>query len=268
MKADLHIHTTVSDGRMDPAEAVRLAGERGLEAIALTDHDTDAGYTMLAQLEPVRVAVLPGVEMDTRLDGAAVEILVYGHRPGEGPLAGLLAEVAGRRRRRAEIMWPALRRGLGVELPPVESLFPPPRRVLTRPQIAESLVDSRLLPDFGAALEVVAAYDPGFDPPGAEEAIRAARASGGRCVLAHPLQIEGMGLEALLRRLAGWGLEGVEVDYPYADPAHRRGTAGVRRLAREIGLFETGGSDAHRPEEIGRVTVELPEPLRGLVPGK
>lgn len=266
MKADLHIHTTVSDGRVEPAEAVRLAAGRGIGVVALTDHDTDAGLSLAGAAGFLPAAVLPGVEVDTRLDGRAVEILVYGHRPGEGPLAGMLAGIAERRRRRAEIVWTSLRRGLGAELPPLSVLFPPTRRVVTRPQMAECLVEAGLLPHLEGALEAVAAYDPGFGPPSTEEAFRAAKASGGRCVLAHPLQLKGMDLEALLRRLAGWGLDGVEAAYPYADPADRERTAEVASLARALGLFETGGSDAHAAEEIGRVTVELPEALRALVP--
>jgi len=263
LRADLHVHTTVSDGAVEPLEALRLAAERGLGALALTDHDTDAAHAALrAEGDSLPLALIPGVELDTRLRGMAVEILVYGHRVGEGPLARMLSGIGARRRRRAEIIWQSVRRGLGAELPPLSVLYPSPRAVVTRPQMAECLFASGLAPHLEGALEMVAAYDPGFAPPETPEAMAAAQASGGLCVLAHPLQLAGGDLPALLRELAGWGLAGVEVDYPYADPGAVSRIEEVRSLAGESGLFATGGSDSHLPEEIGRLSVELPAPLR------
>ena len=173
MKADLHIHTTVSDGLTGPVEALRLAASLGIDVVAITDHDTDAALPLLGEAGALPVAVLPGVEMDTRLDGLPLEILVYGHRVGAEPLAGMLAGAAGRRSRRAEILWTALRRALGAELPPLSALLPPPRRVITRPQMVDCLLEARVLPHRQGAREAVAFYDPGFDPPSTEEAFRA-----------------------------------------------------------------------------------------------
>ncbi|MEK6711524.1 MAG: PHP-associated domain-containing protein [Nitrospinota bacterium] len=267
MKADLHIHTTVSDGLTGPVEALRLAASLGIDVVAITDHDTDAALPLLGEAGALPVAVLPGVEMDTRLDGLPLEILVYGHRVGAEPLAGMLAGAAGRRSRRAEILWTALRRALGAELPPLSALLPPPRRVITRPQMVDCLLEARVLPHRQGAREAVAFYDPGFDPPSTEEAFRAAKASGGLCVLAHPLQVGGADPKALIERLAGMGLDGVETAYPYAAPADQARAAEVAAWAGRLGLIGTGGSDAHRAEEIGRVTVELPEALRARLLG-
>ena len=111
-------------------------------------------------------------------------------------------------------------------------------------------------------MEIVTAYDPGFDPPSAAEAISAAKASGGLAVLAHPLQLMAVNLSKLIEELVGVGLAGIEGSYPYSREEDIRRADEIEALATDYHLFMTGGSDAHRPEEIGRCKVELPGAIK------
>lgn len=257
MPADLHAHSTASDGVLAPAELVRAAQAAGLTALALTDHDTVEGLPE-ASAEAARLGLrlVPGVELSTDATGREVHILGYfchGDRP---PLAHLLAEMRAARWQRLERMVAALAEaGVRLELERVAALAG--GGAAGRAHVARALVEA------GHAGSVEEAFQrflvrgrPGYVPRRKlhpADAVRAVVAAGGVAVLAHPGLI---GDDEVIPALRSAGLGGIEVYYPAHTPGQ---VAHYARLAGELGLVATGGSDFHgrgeRWGDLGSVTV-------------
>lgn len=265
MAADLHVHTTASDGTLTPAEAVRAAITAGLTAVAITDHDTTAGLAPAAEAaraaeQPIRV--VPGVEVNTDavIDGRTREVHVLGYLfdPSSPSLEAELQRLRLARYERAKQILKKLERlKLPVSFARVEEIAA--GGPLGRPHIAQALVEAGYA---GSVLEAFRLYL-GIGKPAyverykltPEEAVRLIRAAGGAAVLAHPRLI---GEESIIAPLVAAGLAGIEARYP----EHSRGqTRRYSALARRYGLVVTGGSDAHGPgfperEAIGGVRVD------------
>ena len=103
MRADLHVHSSASDGTDRPAEVMRRAALAGLDVVALTDHDTVAGHAE-ARAAARPVALLPGMELSCRLDGRSLHMLAYLFDPGQPILAAELARIRDDRVLRARAM--------------------------------------------------------------------------------------------------------------------------------------------------------------------
>lgn len=243
---DLHIHTTESDGTCTPAEVVRLARARGLRAVAITDHDTAAGYPEAAgEGERLGVEVVPGIEISTELRGP-VHILGYFIDPSSPALAPVLDWVIRDRDERNRKMAAHMAAdGLPIDYDAMRHRF---GAAIGRPHFAELLVE------LGLARDVKDAFDryvekgrPYFERRHfltLEQSIRCICASGGLAVLAHPFQyrLEDSGLRELIETAKGFGLAGMECRYSGYDEAQ---TAQLLALAREYDLLPTGGSDFH-----------------------
>lgn len=240
--ADLHMHTTASDGTLAPAEMVRLAAAQGLEAIAITDHDTIAGLPEAEEAgRALGLTVIPGVELSCEVPGAEVHLLGFLCNWNHGPLQELLAAMRGGRRRRAEESVRKLAAaGYAISLDEVLRLG---GESVGRPHIAHVLVAA------GHATSVKEAFDrflvrgrvgyvprPRLSPT---EAIQAVRAAGGVPVVAHPGLIGNDDWVTAAISAGAMGLEAYHSDHTpaqcqrYADWARRRG------------LLITGGSDSH-----------------------
>ncbi len=246
MIADLHTHSTASDGQYRPGELVRLARARGLELLALTDHDTVDG---LAEAEEAAAAaglrVLRGVELGAA-EYSHLHILGYGFDPaGLVPLCQKLK--AGRDERKYRILDFLGEKGLALTLAEVEAIAG--GDIIARPHFAQAMVRRGYV---GSNRE---AFDRYLDTEefrrkvkrfkaDAETCIETIRSAGGRASLAHPYQIglEDGPLEELVRRLAGYGLDAIECYYPRHTPAQERF---YLHLAEKYGLHITGGSDFH-----------------------
>ncbi len=257
---DLHTHSVHSDGVHPPAEVVARAAAAGLAGLALTDHDTTAGWAEAATAaEAAGLAFLGGIELSTEQDGKSVHVLGYGLDPADPALVAELRRLTGERRRRAEVMLARLEGlGVSVDLAAVEAIAGD--AAIARPHLAEALVAAGHVADAREAFDVylgdgAAAYEPkrALAP---EDGVRLIVAAGGVAVLAHPgldRGCEGQPVStALLDRLVAAGLAGVESDHPGHDtPTRDR----WRSLAADRGLAATGGSDYHGrydDEEIGR----------------
>jgi len=246
MKADLHLHTTVSDGTRTPEEITALAAAQGFDHIALTDHDCVEGIAAAKKAgAELGVNVIPAVELSC---GASREIHILGY--GLDPRNEALNAYCARRREsrigRCREMCALLARiGKPVGFERVLELS---GGVVGRPHIARAMVEA------GHVHSVREAFDryltpgkPGFVPREsvrAEEAIGVIRKAGGVAVLAHPMELK-MGETSLLSLVAEWkeqGLAGLEVYHPSAANNH---AAFLLRLARREGLLVTGGSDYH-----------------------
>ncbi len=271
---DLHVHSNASDGSLPPREVVRLARERGLAALALTDHDTIQGLPeALAAGADFGVEVIPGVEISAKHPGGSMHILGYFLDSQSETLAGRLAVLQqARRDRNPQIIAKLNALGIPLTLEQVAAISGAGQ--MGRPHIARALYEAGYVPSIQAAFDLYLnnrgkAYVGKFRfPP--DEAIAMIREAGGVAVLAHPFTLnhpDPEALRVLLAGLAAMGLAGVECYYPEHTPEQE---ALYLRLARELDLAVTGGSDFHgdnKPEvALGRVNVQ-PKLTYDLVAG-
>lgn len=253
MSVELHCHTTASDGTLTPEELIALAVRRGLEAIAITDHDTTAAFQpATAAAAPYRLEVIPAIEINAEVGGLDVHVLGYYLDPSHAGLQQALTGLQEARVRRAHEMVELLA-SLGAPLEYERVQHFAAGDSVGRPHVARALVEAGHVKDLPDAFErYLATGKPGYVPRrnlGPAEAIRLIREAGGVAVLAHPGLI---GDETMTERLVPAGLQGLEVHYPQHPPLLREHYAA---LAARLGLVVTGGSDYHGPEH--RHNVEL-----------
>jgi len=274
-RIDLHTHSNRSDGTFEPAEVVRLAAERALDVVALTDHDTTDGLAQAFTTgSGVGVEVVPGVEFSAEFDGQSVHVLCYWMDPQDAALQLELRRLREDRFRRGELMVGKLRDlGLPVGFERVRAIAGD--ATIVRPHIAQAMVEAgvvasekeafeRYIGDGGPAHVAKHALDP-------VNAVALIDGAGGVCALAHPgmwgdqssVPVE------LIERMAAAGMRGLEVDHPDHTPEMRER---YRTVAGRLGLIATGGSDCHgtRYDPV-RLGTSLCEPeafaaLRALAP--
>jgi predicted metal-dependent phosphoesterase TrpH len=248
VRADLHTHSSVSDGTEPPAVVVRRGAEAGLDVIALTDHDTVAGQREAASALPPGMVLLPGAELSCRLEGHSVHLLAYLFDPEHDELAGEMAEIRESRLFRARTMVDKLA-GLGVPVTWEQVSEIAGGGVVGRPHIARAMIDA------GVVASIDKAFTPEWIGPGGPayvsryaldpaRAIRLVRAAGGVSVLAHPRGVgRGWHIPAdVIAELAQGGLAGIEVNHPQHDERERER---LGELARTLRLIPSGGSDDH-----------------------
>ena len=248
MKADLHMHSTASDGQFTPEEVVRLAAEAGTQILALTDHDSAEGVPRaLEAAQRIGVLLIPGIEMGCSCGlSREVHILGYGVDPAHELFVRHCSEKAERRQARAAAMVERLNEaGVAIRLEDVVAMA---RGVVSRTHIARALVDA------GYANSAPAAFDKYLKPgkcgyvPRPEfrvsEAIDIIQRTGGVAVLAHPMELamSDANMESLICEWKSQGLAGMEVYHPSTGNQHVPFLLG---LARREGMLVTGGSDFH-----------------------
>ena len=253
MPVDLHVHTSASDGTEEPGLVVIKAAKIGLEAVAITDHDTVDG--ILPALEAGRelpIEVVPGVELSTEDNKKEIHLLGYFLDHSSPELRAHLERLRAHRAERALKMVRNLNE-MGIPLSP-ESVFAEAGRAAPgRPHIARALVKEGFAANPGEAFDRYLgkespAYVPRFkySPP---EAVQLIIRAGGVPVLAHPGLADCDDLVPVLVRA---GLMGLEVYYPAHSPSQ---VEHYLFICRKFGLISTGGSDYHGPgqEEHGRL---------------
>ncbi|MGH9583593.1 MAG: PHP domain-containing protein [Bryobacteraceae bacterium] len=261
---DLHTHTTESDGTLTPEELARLASEIGLDALAVTDHDTVAGFEKAAAAaQGTGLQVVRGIELNSRLnlaEGGHRAAHLLGYFPCGEPLGGFvqwLEEQCRERSRRNEKLVESLRdRGVEITLEEVETRG---KALAGRVHFARVLVDKGYAADIENAFRKLLGEDaPSFvdrQSYTAEETVRMIRSGGGIPVVAHPirLSLDQATERRVFERLRKAGLAGLEVYHSEHSP---RAQTHYRRLAEELELIPTGGSDFHgrvKPgTELGR----------------
>ena len=248
--ADLHAHTTASDGDFSPEQLVLAARSAGIRVVAVTDHDTTAGVgparaAAAALPRPGRPEVVCGVEISAEFEGREVHLLGLLVRPDDPALTAALADVCASRRDRFRdyvAHLPALRgaAAAGLDRLTEEATASPGRRhvagLLVRVGAAKSPGEA-----FRAFLAPVAAgvRPKRLIPVG--HAIRLVRGAGGVAALAHPPADCD---EAVLGRLRDLGMRAVEANHPAHGYEHRDR---LHRWAARLDLAVTGGSDTHGP---------------------
>jgi 3',5'-nucleoside bisphosphate phosphatase len=262
---DLHTHTTASDGSVSPPDLIRLALEHGLEALAITDHDTlegaDEGAVVAAELG---MELIVGIELSTRFEPNLVDLIqpwlggrripsihLLGYFLGDAPPASFRSWILGhqesRRKRNVELVEKLRGFGFDITLAEVSKLG---GKLTGRPHFAEFLLRKGYVKNRQEAFDLYLADTAQAaverDEPGLLESIQMLRESFGMPVLAHPVRLplgdHPEGLRALLAVLCSAGLQGLEVWHSEHSPAQQ---ALYEDLARSFGLEATGGSDFH-----------------------
>ncbi len=233
---DLHVHSTASDGEYAPSEVLRRAAEAGLSAIALTDHDTLGGMPEAEDAgERFGVQVVAGCEFSASAPWGELHLLGYFLQPDDADLLEFLQEQRDRRAARAERIVARLR-DIGVSLD-MRAVRLQAGGAIGRPHVARALVGAGHVGDPQEAFDrYLGRGRPAFvakDLPTTEEVCRVVRAVGG---------VTSRATRRSLSRLKREGVDGVEVRHP----SHSRETAGrIMRLAEELDMVVTGGSDWH-----------------------
>lgn len=243
-RIDLHTHTTMSDGVLQPEALVAAAYDAGVRVLAVTDHDTLAGVRRLLRGPlPADLMLIPGVEINTVAD-QELHVLGLGVDPEDEAFEAALARQREARRTRFALALQRLRAaGVGVD-EHIQSLGVDDEQALGRPTLARALVAAGHAATVDEAFErYLVPGSPGFVPRqglGPPDTIRAIRAAGGLAVLAHLWDAERR-LD-LLRELELTGLRGLEVYHVTFLPPE---VAVLERIAREHRLVATGGTDYH-----------------------
>ena len=251
MRIDLHTHSTASDGTLRPAELVLAAADAGLDVVALTDHDTTAGWDEAAAATPAGCTLVPGAELScvTRVDGRRISLhlLAYLFDRTEPTFAAARAHLRDSRLGRARrIVDHMTADGLPVTWAAVQDLSR--GATVGRPHIARALVQagaaSTVDEAFARLLNSSSSYYVPKDDMDAFAAVRAVKAAGGVSVFAHPLArrrgpVVG---DDVIVALAKAGLGGLEVDHTDQNDAER---VHLRGLAADLHLVATGSSDFH-----------------------
>lgn len=241
-RADLHCHSTCSDGTCSPKELLLLAKEKGLSALSITDHDTIAAYTdsLIAESKKIGVKLLMGVEFSTRHKNIPVHILGYGYQNTEDLLAFCDKHQERRWNRNRAILEKLRRLSIIIE---ESELGDPNDRTIGRPHIAEILVKKRYVTSIQEAFdryigEKKPCFDPGvnFTP---EETIEVIHKAGGKAFIAHPHLIKKGKIE---RELLEMEFDGIECYYGLFHSGQEKRWL---KIAEEQGLLISGGSDFH-----------------------
>ena len=249
--ADLHVHTTASDGDYTPSQVVALAKAARLSAVAVTDHDSLAGVgDAVTAGRQLGTEVIPGAELTAEFRGREFHILGLFLRLDDVRLTAALADVCDRRRERFRRFLAALETR-AVRFPEgMADLFEQRSVSLGRRHVATMLVNAGMartrFDAFRRYLDPAATDVPPTHRTPAADVIRLIRDAGGVPSLAHPPDDITDETLLALRRL---GLAAVEAVFPAAAVAR---TARVREAAARVGLAVTGGSDCHGPDPAGR----------------
>lgn len=245
---DLHLHSSASDGTLSPAELARAAREAGVSAAALTDHNTIRGVEKYMEAaSALGLEGIPGVELACDYKDREVHILgLFLPRRSWDVIRSWLAGWEEGKRISNRLLEQRLRAaGIAVSLEEMAVRYPGSR--INRVHFARELCRLGVCADIRRAFAEYLGEDGGYYTPAprptAEEALRAIRSWGGVPVLAHPpINVSREEIPAYLAWARERGAAAAEVYYSgYDRETHER----MKRLCREAGLRESGGSDFH-----------------------
>jgi len=251
MRIDLHCHSSASDGTNTPAELVAAGRAAGLDVLAITDHDTTAGWAEAVAALPQRMSLVRGMELSCESVSETgrrvpVHLLAYLFDPEHPELAAELVRLRGERTRRLRTMAQRMADdGLPVE---PEAVLANAGPSAGRPHLARALVDAGVVESVGAAFDTLLSSRGGYyvhkeDVP-VRRGVELVAAAGGVSLLAHcRAHVRGATLtEDAIAELVPLGLGGLEVEHMDHSAADRDR---LGALAAELGLLTTGSSDYH-----------------------
>lgn len=267
-RADLHTHSTYSDGVLTPQQLVHLAYQRGVRVLALTDHDITDGLPEAFQAAKAYpdLTLIPGIEMSTDVPGNEVHILGYFIDYQDEAFQAELAHMRNSRLERGRRMAEKLTQ-LGMPLSWARVQEIAGVGAVGRPHLAQAMVERGYVSSINEAFDrYLGRNGPAYverEKKSPEEVVAMLMGVGGLCVLAHPRELE---LSELLIRLKEAGLVGLEV---YYQDYSRQDIERLLALARQFDLLPLGGSDYHGlggPQQREPGDIPLPEePVRRLL---
>ena len=274
---DLHVHSTYSDGTLNPQELIRLAAETGVEALALCDHNTVAGLPeFLAAAEGSGIEAIPGVEFSTDFGERELHILGLFIQPQHYSAVTALVNELWQRKEQSNLLLIQRLDGAGIHLDYETIKSQTPGGQVNRAVIAAEMVRLGYCSSVKEAFSKWLSQKHGFFVPpkrlDALQTIGFIKSIGAVAVLAHPfLNLDPDGLRQFLPLAKEHGLDGMEVYYSKFDG---KATALAAELAQEFHLLPSGGSDFHgtnKPDTFlgtGRANLCIPpvilENLRSL----
>ena len=252
---DLHSHTDQSDGTFTPAELVGEAMKLGLEALAITDHDTFKGYDMaVPYAKEAGLELICGIELSTKFGGATVHMLAYflWEPPTAEFCTWLEALLESRRERNRQLIVKLQDLGLDITLAEVETKG---RTLTARPHFGRVLLEKGYVSSMQEAFdkyldEAAPGYVQRREVP-VDEAIARVKAAGGITSLAHPVRVAKNDWDTLavwVKKMADAGMGAIEVFHSDHTPEN---VAYYGQLAERFGLAVTGGSDFHGGNKPG-----------------
>jgi 3',5'-nucleoside bisphosphate phosphatase len=274
MRIDLHTHSSVSDGTESPAELLVTARGAGLDVVALTDHDTTAGWSAAEAARPPGLTVVPGMELSCRWfpddqPPISVHLLAYLFDPTHPGFAAERARLRDERLERGERIVAALA-GAGYPVSWERIVQESEGGVVGRPHIARALVEGGAADSvdhaFATLLHHRSPYYVAKADTDVREGIALVRAAGGVPVFAHGLATKRGRIvgDAAIAAMVDAGLLGLEVDHPDHSEGER---AHLRDVAADFHLITTGSSDYHgtnKATPIGACTTD-PEQLEAIL---
>jgi 3',5'-nucleoside bisphosphate phosphatase len=241
-KADLHCHSTYSDGSQTPTELIELALQKGLQGLSITDHDTvDAYPSAFSIAQQKGLLLIPGIEFSSQFQQRSVHILGYSFDYSNPRLLELCQRHKQRRlERNLQILAKLKEEGFALD---PEDLLKSGSSTIGRPHIAQALVKKGYLPDTATAFQKYLGdkkkcYVPGTSPT-IEETLDTLHAAQGIAVLAHPHLYHS---RTFVRQILTFPFDGLECEYANMTPAENRPWIA---LANDKQLLITGGSDFH-----------------------
>lgn len=243
-RADMHCHSTCSDGSLSPRDLVLLAAQKGLKALSITDHDTIGAYVeAIPAAREAGIRLLAGVELSAMQRGQSVHILGYAYNLNSPVMQAFCHKHFERRHKRALTILKRLQ-DQGFKLSD-DDLFSavPAGTSIGRPHIAEAMIRAGYVTSVDAAFKTYLGSGKScyvaVDTPSVKETIATIHAAGGVATIAHPHLIQN---DILLKELLGMAFNGIEVYYA---------RFGLHQCQRWLDIAKTrqwlisGGSDFH-----------------------
>ena len=253
--ADLHLHTTASDGTQDIPTLVSRATEVGLSAIAITDHDTISPDLSQRVTHISDMEVITGVELKVDYDGVPGELLGYFIDPLSEPMTKLFDFMRSARQERMEEMVKRCKERARIDVS-IEEVRALAAGSIGRPHLAKILVEKGIVKTMREAFDKLIGSSGTcyvrLDRPKFRDAARAIHAAGGVASVPHPCFIAIDDWDIFSDKLLAAGVDGIESFYPYAEGDNRLHITPerVREIAIEKGFLLTGGSDDHGPNSV------------------
>ncbi|KZN64322.1 S-adenosylmethionine tRNA ribosyltransferase [Pseudoalteromonas luteoviolacea CPMOR-1] len=271
IKYDLHSHSTFSDGRLAVPELIERATEKGVDVLALTDHDTVAGVPVARDYiaeKNLDLKLISGVEISTKWESFEIHIVGLNININDPSLLALLTTQQQKRRERAKEIGARLEKR-GYEGIYAQALELAQGAEITRAHFAKALVERGVAKNIqGVFKKFLARNKTGYVPSvwcSMQEAIEAIQGAGGVAVLAHPgrYQMSNKWLRKLLDEFTDAGGKAMEVAQPQQAPSERQF---LGQLSQEYNLLASQGSDFHYPMswlDLGR-NLYLPKDCQGV----
>lgn len=251
MDADLHMHTTASDGTDTVEKRIEDAKQKDLSCIAITDHDTINSDLKQRQKDVNGLKLITGSEIKAGLRGEKIEILGYFLDPSDSGLQNLFERIEGYREERMRKMVDKINDLVDKNIE-LEEVLDRANTSVGRPHLARTLVDKGIVESVGEAFnQYIATGGPAYVPSekaDAKEVIDIIHENGGVASLAHPgRSLEKENAYDMVEALVKKGLDAIEVSYSYhlQDREFNFGVEKATEMSQNLKLLPTGGSDCH-----------------------